>query len=468
MNQGSEKNRKKVELGTMWDGVREHLGNLLNEVTFQQWISPVVPLSATDLELRLGVTDEFFLEWLQNSFGELIKQAVKSTLGKDIEIVYETGHQIPEDAIEQQQTKNSNTEKTKSAKKSPSKIKNGNVSDRLTFSNYVVGPENEFAVAAATSILKSDGPTHANPLFIYGGTGLGKTHILQAVANEAKRKNPESVVEYVSCEEFLNLYIDSMLTKKHAKFRNRFRKADYLLIDDIHFIAKKPGLQEEFFNTFNKLHGEDKKIVLTSDRRPSEINHLEERLVSRFDSGLTVDIQPPGIETRLAVLRKKQEAQLIKFDDEILFFIANNIRSNVRRLEGALARLITHVSIKGGTLSADDAERILGPMIEDELTTPITIEKIQKRIADHFDLRVSDLTGSKRPRNIAIPRMMAMYFSRRMTNKSLPEIGDSFSRTHATVLHAVSEMDKRKSKDPEIRRTLSILERKLENAPTNA
>ncbi|NOY75162.1 MAG: chromosomal replication initiator protein DnaA [Kiritimatiellaeota bacterium] len=437
---------------------------LLNEGAFNQWITPVVPLSLNDGELRLGVSDELFQAWLQDNFGEMIKTAANAFTDKDVNVVYETGHMREDEAIEAPSRSTSNPKK-RDRGNSSTKRKNKNLSIRHTFADFVVGPENEFAVAAAMSILKSDAPNHANPLFIYGGTGLGKTHILQAVANEAIALDQDTVVEYISCEEFLNLYIDSMLTKNHARFRNRFRKADYLLIDDIHFISKKPGLQEEFFNTFNKLHGDDKKILLTSDRRPSEINHLEDRLVSRFDSGLTVDIQPPGIETRLAVLRKKQETQLVKFDDETLFCIASNIRSNVRRLEGALARLLTHVSIKGGSLTLDDAERILAPMIEDESATPITIETIQKRVAEHFDVRVSDLTGPKRPRNIAVPRMMAMYFSRRMTDKSLPEIGVCFGRTHATVLHAVNTIGKKKSQDPGIKTTLSILERKLENEP---
>ena len=457
----SEKGLKKRvnidKMNTIWDSATKQLKTLLNEETYAQWIIPVLPISFDDKKFVLGVSDEFFLSWLQDNFGEIITNAVSTAVGRKITVTFEIGHTRPEPKTET--TAKKEIKKSKKTRKRTPK----NCHDRHTFDNFVVGPENEFAVAAAKSILKSKGASPANPLFIYGGTGLGKTHILQAVAHQAAEENPDAIIEYLSCEEFLNLYLESLNTKMHARFRNRFRKADYLLIDDIHFIAKKTSLQEEFFNTFNNLYNADKKILLTSDRRPSEINHLEDRLVSRFDSGLTVDIQPLGVETRMAILQKKQEEHLIKIDNNILFFIADKITSNVRRLEGALTRLLTFLSLKGGKLTIDDTERILAPMLEDEISTLLTVETIQKTVADYFDLKVADLTGSKRPRNIAIPRMMAMYFSRKMTDKSLPEIGSRFGKNHATVLHAVKEIDKRMKTDKTIKSTLSLLERQLQN-----
>ena len=455
--QGLKKIENRDELNTIWDSATKQLKTLLNEETYAQWIIPVLPVSFDKKIFTLGVSDEFFLSWLQDNFGEIIANAVSTAVGKKTAVKFEVGHTRPEKQTATKAKKE--IKKTKTTKKRSPK----NCHDRHTFNNFVVGPENEFAVAAAKSILKSKGASPANPLFIYGGTGLGKTHILQAVAHQAAEEHPNAIIEYLSCEEFLNLYLESLNTKMHARFRNRFRKADYLLIDDIHFIAKKTSLQEEFFNTFNNLYNADKKILLTSDRRPSEINHLEDRLVSRFDSGLTVDIQPLGVETRMAILQKKQEEHLIKIDNNILFFIADKITSNVRRLEGALTRLLTFLSLKGGTLTIDDTERILAPMLEDEISTLLTVETIQKTIADYFDLKVADLTGNKRPRNIAVPRMMAMYFSRKMTDKSLPEIGSRFGKNHATVLHAVREMDKRKQSDKTIKSTLSLLERQLQN-----
>jgi chromosomal replication initiator protein len=339
-----------------------------------------------------------------------------------------------------------------------------NCHHKHTFSNFIVGPENEFAYAATKSISDSSTPPIANPLFIYGGTGLGKTHLMQAVAHLITEENPNIVVEYISCEHFLNLYVKGIKENNPSKFRNRFRKADYLIIDDIHFIAGKIQLQEEFFNTFNKLYNEDRKILLTSDRKPSEIGGLEQRLISRFDSGLTVDIQPPGLETRLAILKKKQEEHLIKLNNDVLLFVAEKISSDVRKLEGAITRLLTYASLKGGEITLEIAEKILRPILEDIVINNITIESIQKKVADHFDLKVADLTSSKRPRNIAVPRMIAMYFARKMTDKSLPEIGRSFARNHATVLHAVKEIEKRNIKDENIRYTMSILERQLQNS----
>lgn len=448
-----------TELKNVWDKVLKEMKVFLNEETFNNSIMPIVPLSYSDGIVKLGVGNDFFISWLKEQFGSMIESALSTFFKRSITIEFEAGHKpvLVENAT------NPKTKEKSVATKIVKKVSTYNCHSRHTFENYVIGPENEFAAAAALGITKKSALSATNPLFIYGGTGLGKTHLLQAIAHKVADKNNDAIIEYISCEEFLNLYIDSVKNNKHSKFRNRFRRADYLMIDDIHFLAGKPAIQEEFFNTFNKLHNEDKKIVLTSDRRPSEISRLEERLVSRFDSGLTVDIQPLGVETRLAVLRKKQEEHLIKIDDSVLAFIANKITSNVRRLEGALTRVLAFLSLKGGNISVIDAERVLQPMLEEEVVASVTIDTIQKRVASHFDLKVIDLTGTKRPRNIAEPRMMAMYLCRKMTNKSLPEIGGSFSRNHATVMHAVKEISKRQENDDALKHHLTSLERQLQN-----
>ena len=451
---------KNNQLNHIWDKALQYLKELLNEETFTKWITPIIPIAIDKDVVTLGVSDAFFISWLQDNFGDIILNALSSSAERKITVCYEPGHLLPE-------IKEEKSPSEKEAKKAAEKKRQlaANCHIRHTFKNFVVGPENEFAAAAALGISKTSSSS-TNPLFIYGGTGLGKTHLLQAVAHKVLEKKPDAIVEYISCEDFLNLFVDSIKNNRHAKFRNRFRKADYLMIDDIHFLAGKPQIQEEFFNTFNKLYNEDKKILLTSDRRPSEINRLEERLVSRFDSGLTVDIQPLGVETRLAVLRKKQEEHLIKISDDVLQFIASRITSNVRRLEGAMTRLLTFLSLKdltGGDISLGDAERVLQPMLEEEVSVSVTIDTIQRKVANHFDLKVADLTGSKRPRNIATPRMIAMYFCRKMTDKSLPEIGRSFARNHATVLHAVKEIEKRKVIEENFKHTVSLLERQLQN-----
>ena len=469
---GSSKRHSGEGCEGVWKDAARRLKGILNDETYSQWIAPIHPISMEERKIKLGVSDEYFLSWLQDNFADLIHSALAKSAGRKLEIEYDFGHFSVEEEADSS-TGGSAAVEAAADHSAPQKAPRGRASakhitgchGRHTFENLVVGPENEFAVAAALNVAKSKGHSPANPLFIYGGTGLGKTHLIQAVAHKAATLHPDSVIEYISCEEFLNLFIDALKSNRPARFRNRFRKADFLLIDDIHFIARSPQLQEEFFNTFNQLHNQDKKIILTSDRRPSEINQLEDRLVSRFDSGLTVDVQPPGVETRLAILRKKQDGHSIKLDDDVLYFVASRITTNVRRLEGALARLITHVSIKGGGMDVDLAERILSAMLDEETASSvISIEDIQKLVASHFDLRVSDLTGSKRPRNIAVPRMIAMYLSRKMTLKSLPEIGAAFDRNHATVVHAVKEIERKRSADDNIKRVVSMFERQLENA----
>ena len=450
---------KMDKLEFIWIKALKQLRNVLNEETYATWLKPIVPLSLNDGIFKLGVSDAFFISWLQDNFNDMITSAISSAAGAPLKIEFEEGYSQEQNTDMPKEELYVTPAQTK--EQTP---RAANCHHKHTFSNFIVGPENEFAYAATKSISDSSTPPIANPLFIYGGTGLGKTHLMQAVAHLITEENPNIVVEYISCEHFLNLYVKGIKENNPSKFRNRFRKADYLIIDDIHFIAGKIQLQEEFFNTFNKLYNEDRKILLTSDRKPSEIGGLEQRLISRFDSGLTVDIQPPGLETRLAILKKKQEEHLIKLNNDVLLFVAEKISSDVRKLEGAITRLLTYASLKGGEITLEIAEKILRPILEDIVINNITIESIQKKVADHFDLKVADLTSSKRPRNIAVPRMIAMYFARKMTDKSLPEIGRSFARNHATVLHAVKEIEKRNIKDENIRYTMSILERQLQNS----
>ncbi len=444
--------KTKSHLEEHWERASGHLRRLLNAETFESWINPIVPVSLDGDVLTLGVSDTFFISWLQDNFGELITNSISSVVKRPVSVKYEPGYLLAENEKEPGQA----PEPTAPVQM----LKARNCHSRHTFKNFVVGPENEFAASAAMGVAKKS-LSSPNPLFIYGSTGLGKTHLLQAVAHKVSIKD-HSAVEYVTCEEFVNLFYDCLKENRMSKFRTRFRKADFLMIDDIHFLSGKPQLQAEFFNTFNKLYNEDKRIILTSDRRPSEIVDIEDRIVSRFDSGLTVDIQPLGVETRLAVLRKKQEEHLTKLDDDVLLFVATNINSHVRKLEGALTRLLTYHSLRGGSITVADAEEILRPMLE-ESAVMVSIDSIQKRVADYFDLKVADLTGIKRPRNIAAPRMLAMYLCRKMTDKSLPEIGSSFARNHATVLHAVKEVEKRRAAEDSFRHTVSLIERQLKS-----
>jgi len=440
----------------IWLNARSILRQQLNDDIFNRWFRSIKAVSY-DGEFVLGVSDDFFADWLEEHYYNEISNALKQASERDdITFRFEVGH-VP--AAEEHHE--SNAEENPAENELVPEIRNCN--SKFTFDTFVVGDGNSFAYSAAMAVGQAPG-TSFNPLFIYGGTGLGKTHLIQAAAHAAVKIKKNFIVEYLTCEELLNFYIESLTNKKAGEFRKRFRNADMLLVDDVQFLANKKELQEEFFNTFNALYNDNKQIVLTSDRSPSEINGLESRLVSRFESGLTTDIQPPSMETRLAILRKKQEEQTIKLNDEILYFIANKITSNVRRLEGALVRLTAFASMSGAKMDIGVAERLLHPMIIQENAAKVTIDMVQKKVAEYYDLRVNDLLGEKRPKNIAYPRMIAMYLAREMTDSSLPEIGEAFGgRTHATVINAINRVRKERTKDKSIDNSISFIQKQLQN-----
>ena len=443
----------------VWLSARDSLRRRLNEDTFNRWIRSIQPVSFDgEGEFVLGVSDDFFADWLEENFSDIIDEALNEAAGKKVVFRFEIGHgpieeeHIPSDVLEDAPSEDLEFVEIK------------NCNSKFTFDAFVIGDGNNFSYSAAKAVSKDPGVAF-NPLFIYGGTGLGKTHLIQAAAHEVVKRKKNFKAEYLTCEEFFNLYIDALQNNKITAFRKRIRGVDMLLIDDVQFLAQKNKLQEEFFNTFNSLLNESKQIVLTSDRTPSEIDGMESRLVSRFENGLTTDVQPPGMETRMAILRKKQEEQTVKVDDDILLFMASRITSNVRRLEGALIRLTAFSSMAGTKITMDIAERLLHPIIIQEEVTKVKIEMIQKKVAEYFDLRVHDLLGNKRPKNIAHPRMIAMYLSRELTDRSLPEIGEAFGgRTHATVINAVNKIRKDRAKDKKVDHSLSLIKRQLQNA----
>ena len=333
---------------------------------------------------------------------------------------------------------------------------------RNTFESFVVGPNNEIAHAASLAVAQAPARTY-NPLFIYGGVGLGKTHLMQAIGQFvwAKRKNMKVI--YVSSELFINEFIDAIQHSNLVKFRKRYRQADLLLIDDIQFLGGKERSQEEFFHTFNTLFDGHKQIVLSSDRPASEISNLEHRLVSRFEWGLTAELQPPAIETRLAILRKKADAMQIKLHEDVFQFLATRIRTNVRRLEGALMRVASFASLSGRELTNETVEHLLKDILQEEGRQSITIEQIQRRVAEHFDVRLADMTSKRRPASIAFPRQVAMYLARELTKASLNEIGDAFGgRDHGTVLHACKLVKKRIAEQDNIRQTISYIDSSLQ------
>ena len=439
----------------IWLNARNILRKRLGDDNYNRWIRSIKPLSYDDFFV-LGVPDEFFASLLIDNYNEDIEDALRQSSGEqNIKFKCKADCSSSEDT---------EAEKIKVEVARPvtgSVIQSCN--PRFTFDSFVVGDGNNFAYSAAIAVSQSPGYSF-NPLFIYGGTGLGKTHLAQAAAHEAVKSRKNFIGEYLTCEEFVNLYIEALRKNNPLEFRRRIRRVDMLIIDDVHFLSGKKEMQEEFFNTFNTLYNENKQIVLTSDRSPSEINGLESRLVSRFEFGLTTDIQPPSLELRMAILKKKQEEQVIKLDDEILYFIASKITSNIRRLEGALIRLTAFSSMTNKRITIKDAEHILLPVITQEMASKVTVDMIQKKVAEFYDLRVNDLLSERRPKNVAYPRMIAMYLSREMTANSLPEIGEAFGgRTHATVINAINKIKKERAADKNIDNTISLIQRQLQN-----
>jgi chromosomal replication initiator protein len=330
-----------------------------------------------------------------------------------------------------------------------------------TFDMFVVGNNNNFAFGAALAVAQAPGVMY-NPLFLYGGPGLGKTHLLHAIGQHVVAHEKGARVAYVSSESFINEYVDGIQNNQLARFRKKYRQTDALLIDDIQFLAGTERIQEEFFHTFNALHERHKQIVLTCDRPASEIQSLEHRLVSRFEWGLVTDLQPPDVEMRLAILRKKAQIMEVELPEEIMEFLANRIRTNIRRLEGALIRVAAYAVLTSKKLSLEMVEGLLREILDEECRSSINIEVIQKKVAEHFDIRLADMTSRRRPENIAFPRQVAMYLSRQMTESSLSAIGEAFGgRDHVTVLYACRLVKDRMELDPDVRQVVSYLEKQL-------
>ncbi len=341
------------------------------------------------------------------------------------------------------------------------RIKSAGLNPAHTFASFVVGDNSQFAHAACEAVAKKSGIGY-NPLFIYGGPGLGKTHLMQAIGHELLRRQPGTRVIYLTCEKFTNEFIDAIRRGDIEKFRRRYRSSDVLLIDDVQFLAGKERSQEEFFHTFNTLLDGRNQVVLTSDRAASEIKSLEPRLISRFECGLTVEMQPPQMETRMAILKKKSLDWKVRVDHSVLVFLAEKIRTNVRRLEGALMRVATYASLAGESVTVEKVEHLLRDLIREEASRQVSIDSIQKAVAEHFDVRLADMTSRRRPASIAFPRQIAMYLSRSLTKGSLMEIGEAFGgRDHGTVIHACKKVAERVDDEPGLKESIARIESQL-------
>jgi chromosomal replication initiator protein len=444
----------------LWQRLSAALKPQISADSFKRWFSAVELVEAKEKSLTFGVPNNIYQFWIESNYMPALQTAIVTTFGGPRSVNFCSPSGVGA------QTSLESTPLKEVLEELPGATKLGatvpGLNPRNTFESFVVGPNNEIAHAASLAVAQAPARTY-NPLFIYGGVGLGKTHLMQAIGQYVWTKKKNVKVIYLSSELFINEFIDAIQHSNLVKFRKRYRQADLLLIDDIQFLGGKERSQEEFFHTFNTLFDGHKQIVLSSDRPASEIANLEQRLVSRFEWGLTAELQPPDIETRLAILRKKAHSMQIKLQDEIFQFLASRIRTNVRRLEGALMRVASFASLSGKELTQEVTEHLLKDILQEEARHSITIEQIQRRVAEHFDVRVADMTSKRRPASIAFPRQVAMYLARELTKSSLNEIGDAFGgRDHGTVLHACKLVKRRMVEQDNIRQTISFIDSSLQ------
>ena len=435
----------------VWSKILQTLQKELSAHVFERWIQPIRPIDFENDALTLGVPDEFFKNWISDHYGSIISASLGDATGiSDSRIEFKI---LPERELSATVVKNepAPTQNAPIAASAPYSASAENVlNSKYTFESFVVGPSNRFAQAASLAVAESPAKSY-NPLFIYGPVGLGKTHLMQAIGQEILRRNPKARVLYITSERFTNQLINAIKTGTTTKFREKYRGVDCILIDDIHFIAGKEATMEEFFNTFNTLYDAHKQIVVSSDKPPKEISNMEERLVSRFEWGLVTDIQPPDFETRTAILRKKAERENLNIRDEVTFFIADKIKSNIRELEGALIRVVAYSKLVGKEVDEVVAQEVLKDLIV-ENQKKITVDLIQRVVAEYFEIRPSDMTAKRRTRSVAYPRHVAMYLAREMTTLSFPEIGEQFGgRDHTTILHACEKIKKDVKKDQKTR-----------------
>ena len=445
-----------ADLKKIWAKTLETIKSELSEVSFNTWIKSCEPISISADTITISVPNSFTQDILDKRYKDLVANSIEVVCSK----LYKIEFVIASEAFEKEEIKDSSSNTS-----SKSIVVNDEMSSTLnpkyTFNSFVIGNSNRFAHAASLAVAESPAKAY-NPLFIYGGVGLGKTHLMHAIGHYILDNNPSAKVVYVSSEKFTNELINAIKDDKNEDFRNKYRNVDVLLIDDIQFIAGKERTQEEFFHTFNALHDANKQIILSSDRPPKEIPTLEDRLRSRFEWGLIADIQVPDFETRMAILKKKADVENLNVANEVMGYIATKIKSNIRELEGALIRIIAYSSLTNREVTVDLASEALKDIISKKQGKHITIDIIQDVVSSYFNLRVEDLKSQRRTRNVAYPRQIAMYLSRKLTDMSLPKIGEEFGgRDHTTVIHAYEKISENLKTDDSLQHTINDITKKL-------
>lgn len=443
---------------TIWEEACRQLKGILSGDIYDRWIAVIQCVGISGDRMRLAVANDFYKDWLEENYFPMIRKAVMVVSGKEMDISLEVDSSCFDTVKEEVEPEMAPTLSIPNPfeKRKP----NHNLNPNYTFESYVVGAANQFAHAAAMAAANSPSRTY-NPLFIYGGVGLGKTHLMQSIGNHIASKKTRAKICYITCETFTNEYIDALQNNNVSAFRKKYRKIDMLMIDDIQFLDGKQRLQEEFFHTFNTLFESHKQIVLTSDRTPSEMAGLAPRLISRFEWGLVTELGKPDVETRTAILRKKAELLNLNIGHELLDYLAERVSSNIRSLEGALIRVATFMSLTNQQVDVAKVEELLHDLLDKESAAAVSVDVIQRTVAEHFDLRPSDLTSKKRTRDIAWPRQIAMHLSRTMTTQSFPVIGEQFSRNHATILYAHEQVSEKAKDDRGLQQTIAILKDKV-------
>ena len=444
-----------TQLAETWEKVLKILKvEIMSEVSYNTWILGLKPIGMRNGVFMISVPNELTLDIINQRYMLLFKESIKHVLNQDVDVQCMVGEPESDDS-------KSEEEMQKDAIK-PAAEAFGSLNSKYTFDSFVIGNSNRFAHAASVAVAES--PANAyNPLFLYGGVGLGKTHLMHAIGHHIQANNPKAKVVYVSSEKFTNELINSIRYDKNLDFRNKYRNVDVLLVDDIQFIAGKESTQEEFFHTFNELYEARKQIIISSDRPPNEIPTLEDRLRTRFAWGLQADIQAPDFETRIAILKKKAEIEKYVVSSDVMVYIATKIKSNIRELEGALTRVMAYSSLTNNkNITVDLAAEALKDIISSSQTRSITIDLIQDVVANYYNLSVQELKSQRRTRNVAYPRQIAMYLSRKLTDMSLPKIGDEFGgRDHTTVIHAYEKISAALKSDDSLASAIRIITKKV-------
>lgn len=448
-----------MNLEDIWNNsllkIEEKVGNNILEL----WFKPIKLSQLSEIrkgekeqQATIDIPNRFFKDWIEDNYPDIIAESIEGILGYPVTVRYRLVEKI--DPVVKKMDMRLESRRQKLASRGIY------LNPKYTFENFVIGSSNQFAQAAAKAVAEAPGRTY-NPLFVYGGVGLGKTHLINAIGNAVIDKSPDITVIFVTAEQFTNEVVSAIRHEKMGELKEKYRNVDLLLLDDIHFIANKTQTQEEFFHTFNTLYEKQKQIVISSDRPPKEIGAVTDRLRSRFSMGLIADIQPPELETKMAILLKKAEIEKINISEEVAYYLSSKVKSNVRELEGCLIRLGAQASLTGRHIDKEMAKNILRDLIEED-EKPITTDLIQKVVCEHFALKLADIKARKRTKEVALPRQIAMYLSKQLTSLSLNDIGKNFGgKDHATVIYSCKQIEDKRAKDEAFNRMIENLLRKV-------